>query len=149
MKFRSLPSVWVAKEEVTIHILCIPGVCVWPEWCDLLCAAPFPPVLCLSLGTIPLAAMGHCKPWQSSVQTSISLTAILIYHSTLFNTSGSRPAVIFQVLQTHQASSFQSHQLKKEPKCTTISSNLAQVSHIFVLISFPGGDLKAVGFLGY
>lgn len=39
--------------------LCIPGGCVWPEWCELLCAAPFLPVLCLSLGTTPLAAMGQ------------------------------------------------------------------------------------------
>lgn len=44
-----------------IHTLCAfqECVCVWPEWCDLLCAAPFLPVLCLSLGTIPLAAMGQ------------------------------------------------------------------------------------------
>lgn len=49
----------MAKEEVTIPILCAFQECVWPEWCDLLCAAPFLPVLCLSLGTIPLAAMGQ------------------------------------------------------------------------------------------
>lgn len=84
----------------------------------------------------------HCKPWQSSVQTSISLTAIFIYHSTLFNSCHfpGAPNTPHQLLQCHQ--------LKKEPKYT-ISSNLAQMSHIFVLIFFPGGDLKAVGFLGY
>jgi len=53
------------------------------------------------------------------------------------------------VLQTRKASSFQSHQLKKEPKYTTISSNLAQESHIFLLIFFPGEDLKAIALPGY
>lgn len=38
--------------------------------------------------------------------------------------------------------------IKKEPKYTTISSNLAQVSHIFVLMFFPGEDLKAIAFPG-
>lgn len=161
MKFRTLPA--ANSQEITgiasLHILhgiqaaCVAGAVQHFPSPQGFCTFPWEPSCwqqCERANTASSHSPRHARiSCQNLVQTNISLTAILTCHSILFNTSSYRPAVIFQVLQTHKASSFQAQQLKKEPKYTTVFSNLAQMSHIFVLIFSPGEDLKAIAFPGY